>query len=229
MEPAQPRRIGTAEVASSLRKDIVQGQRVAGDRLPSERDLAETYGVARGTIREALSQLAQKDMIEIRRGSGAYVCYDAVQTANAAISNARPLELIDARFALEPHICRLAVLQARPGDLARADEILNAMDESVLDPARFAELDKTFHKLLSELTGNSLLIWIMGQINSVRAEDQWARMRVLTLNEPVITQYNAQHRQILNAIRTREAERAAKLMKDHLETARLSLTRALET
>ena len=51
-------------------------------------------------------------------------------------------------------------------------------------------------------------------------------MRHLTLNETTIARYNTQHRQILNAIRTREPERVATLMKEHLETARLSLTRA---
>ena len=54
-------------------------------------------------------------------------------------------------------------------------------------------------------------------------------MRHLTLDENIISQYNAQHRKILNAIRSREPERAANMMKDHLETARLSLTRAAAT
>jgi len=74
-----------------------------------------------------------------------------------------------------------------------------------------------------------LLIWIIGQITSVRSQDDWTRMRQITLNPSIITQYNGQHRQILNALRTREPERAAKIMKEHLETARLSLTRAAET
>ncbi len=70
---------------------------------------------------------------------------------------------------------------------------------------------------------------LIGQITSVRELDEWRRMRHLTLNEGIITQYNSQHRQILNAIRTREPARAANLMKEHLETARLSLTRAAAT
>ena len=86
--------------------------------------------------------------------------------------------------------------------------------------------DTEFHRALAESSGNGLLIWVIAQINSVRSQDEWTRMRYLTLDEKIITQYNAQHRQILNAIRTREPERAANMMKDHLETARLSLTRA---
>ena len=67
------------------------------------------------------------------------------------------------------------------------------------------------------------------QIARVRSQADWTRMRILTLDEPTIQTYNVQHRQILNAIRVREAERATSIMKDHLETARLSLTRASET
>ena len=86
-----------------------------------------------------------------------------------------------------------------------------------------------FHTLLAESTGNSLLVWMMGQINSVRIQDEWARMRQLTLNRETIIAYNDQHRQILAAIRLREPERAANAMKEHLEGARLSLTRAAAT
>ena len=59
--------------------------------------------------------------------------------------------------------------------------------------------------------------------------DEWTRMRHLTLDEGIIAQYNGQHRELLNAIRSREPERAAAKMKEHLETARLSLTRAADT
>ena len=225
----QSRRIGSSEVASLIRREILQGQLRAGDRLPSERHLAEEHGVARGTIREALSQLEAAQLLEIKRGSGAYVTFQIDDQVSNAVRLARPLELIDSRFALEPHICRLAVLHARPEDLDRAEALLDQMETSVTDAAQFAECDKRFHTLLAEITGNSLLIWLMGQINSVRGEEQWERMTNVTLNTATIRAYNAQHRQILNAIKTREAERAAKLMKDHLETARLSLTRALET
>jgi GntR family uxuAB operon transcriptional repressor len=225
----QPIKIGAAEVASLLRRDILDGVRSFKDRLPSERDLAATHGVARGTVREALNRLADDGLIEIKRGSGAYVSYQDEVAANSVVANARPLELIDARFALEPHICRLAVLHARPSDLDHAEAILSKMEQDVENHTQFAENDKAFHSLLAEITGNSLLIWIMAQINTVRGEDQWAQMRQITLDPQMIATYNLQHRQILNAIKTREAERAAVLMKEHLESARTSLTRAIAT
>ena len=73
------------------------------------------------------------------------------------------------------------------------------------------------------------MIWIVSQINSVRNQEQWSRMRHLTLNASTISQYNLQHRQILEAIRSREPELAASYMQQHLEAVRLSLTRAAST
>ena len=223
------KRLGSSEISGLLRREIGTGVLVAKERLPPERLLAKTYGVARGTVREALNQLADEGLVEIRPGSGTFVTIDAKENTNPVIENARPLELIDARFALEPHICRLAVLHASQQDFDQAEEILATMEASLADPITFAVADTTFHTLLAETTGNGLLIWIIFQINSVRNQEQWSRMRHLTLNETTIARYNTQHRQILNAIRTREPERAATLMKEHLETARLSLTRAAAT
>ncbi len=220
---------GATEIAGILRREITKGVLASKDRLPAERILAEKYGVARGTVREALNQLDSEGLVEIRAGSGTYVIYDPAERANAVISNARPLELIDSRFALEPHICRLAVLHATPDDFRKAEDLLSEMEASVSDPVVFSHADTRFHTLLAQTTSNSLLIWIISQINSVRNQEQWAHMRAITLDESIIAQYNKQHRQILNAIRTREPERAATLMKEHLETARLSLTRAAAT
>jgi len=222
------RRIGSAEIATEIRRDIGNGKLEDQHRLPPERDLASQYGVARGTVREALGKLVDEGLLEIRASSGAYV-KNKSPAGDLAILNVRPLELIDARFALEPHICRLAVLHARQHELDRLEQLQLRMEDYVQDPVAFSQADSAFHTLLSESTGNTLLIWVQSQINSVRNQEQWSRMRHLTLNENTISHYNTQHRQILNAIQTREPERAANLMKDHLEYARLSLTRSAAT
>jgi len=196
-----------------------------------ERELAEVYSVSRSTVREALNQLSQEGLVEIKRGSGTYVAAEQEMIGELAhlVTNARPLEMIDARFALEPHLCRLAVLHARSMDLDEMEQLIVTMERSITDPLEFSQADQQFHSLLAQATGNSLLIWFNAQIASVRNQEEWSRMRHLTLNTETMSIYNKQHRQILNAIRTREPERAASLMKEHLETARLSLTRAAAT
>lgn len=224
-----PRKLGAADIAAMLRREISKGSLQLHDRLPPERLLAETYGVARGTVRDALKRLESEKFVEIRPGSGTHIVHDQTDRINSPIKQANPLELIDARFALEPHMCRLAVLHGRQQDFDKMEELCGYMDASVGDPVKFAESDAEFHRFLANCTANRLLIWIIGQITAVRSQDEWRRMRQLTLNESIISQYNVQHRQILNAIRSREPERAANHMKEHLETARLSLTRASAT
>lgn len=227
MEPS--RKKGAADIAALIRRDISNGTLQPLDRLASERVLAESYNVARGTIREALNRLAEENLVEIRRGSGTYVVQSQDIQIPPSIEHASPLELMDARFALEPHICRLAVMNGRRKDFDALEALCDKMDNVGEDGVGFSEADTNFHRTLVQCTRNSLLIWIIDQITSVRSQDEWTRMRRLTLGKGIITQYNAQHRQILNALRNREPERAANIMKEHLETARLSLTRAADT
>ncbi|WP_136659604.1 FCD domain-containing protein [Nitratireductor sp. XY-223] len=223
------KKLSANDIAGELRREISSGVLAVQDRLRPERELAERFNAGRGTIRRAIRQLEESGYVQTRAGSGTYVIAGQDDKVNDVIANASPLELIDARFAIEPHMCRLAVLNARQQDFEELERLLLQMERSVGDPTRFAELDTRFHAFIAETTGNKLLIWVLSQINSVRNQEQWSLMRHLTLNESMINQYNSQHRQIVNAIHSREPERAAMLMKDHLEAARLSLTRSAAT
>lgn len=215
-----------ADVAAEIRRSIEDGTFRRFERLPPSRQLAEQMGVARNTLRDALYQLEKEGLLETRRGSGTYVVAEPSAAVPNAVEEATPLELIDARFALEPHICRLCVLHGRREDFEALEELCTRMEAATDDPATFALADTEFHRALAATTRNNLLIWLIGQINTVRSLEEWTRMRHLTLDAPIIQQYNRQHREVLNALRSREPERAAAKMKDHLETARLSLMRA---
>ncbi|MCP3970215.1 MAG: FadR family transcriptional regulator [Rhodobacteraceae bacterium] len=229
MPDTPPRKLNAVDIAALIRSDISKGRYHVNDRLPPERQMAELHRVARGTIRGALTRLEQEGLVEIKPGSGAYVIDGTGPATSPAIELATPLELMDARFALEPHICRLTVLNGRRADFEKLESLCTRMEQSTGDPIGFADADTEFHRTLVESTRNGLLVWIIEQVTSVRLLDDWMRMRQLTLNEKIISTYNRQHRQLLNAIRAREPERAANLMKEHLESARLTLTRASET
>ena len=220
---------GSENIASELRREILNGQILAPEKLPAERELAEKYQVSRGTVRAALSKLEKEKFIEIKPGSGAFVIHKTSAVPVSEVKNANPLELIDARFALEPHISRLAVLHGKKEQFQKLETLVEAMEKSVKDPVQFASADTAFHQVLADCTGNNLLIWIINQINSVRGQDEWTKARHQTLNDNIIRTYNIQHKQILLAIKLREPEKAASLMKEHLEIARLSLTRAAGT
>ncbi len=217
-----------AEVVAALRRDIADSKYLPNERLPAERDLSDAFGVARGTLREALRQLEEMAYVERRAGSGTYVTYNDDRPPKVTEAT-RPLELVDARFALEPHICRLAVLHATGRDLLKIEQTLQRMEKWNGDVNVFSEADETFHFLLAETTQNPLLEFMMRKVADVRTHSQWAQMRSLTLSETMIAGYNREHRAIFNAIRDREPESAAQAMKDHLSAARDSLMKAAQT
>ncbi len=221
-------KFGSNNIAAQLRRDINSGAFQRYERLPPERSLSLKFNVSRGTIRAAINQLEVEGLVTTKAGSGTYVSKKILGENSSVIQNARPLELVDARFALEPHICRLAVVHGRKKDFEKLHNLLNEMEKNYKNPAIFGDTDTSFHRALAESTGNSLLIWMIEQITSVRNQDEWARMRHLTLNEEIIKLYNIQHRKILNAIENREPELAATMMREHLQTARLSLTQTAD-
>ncbi len=223
------RKVSASELITNLRARIAGGEYGHNERLPSERDLAERFGVARGTLREALRQLEETGYVERRAGSGTYVVYVDEDTPQAVVENTRPLDLVDARFALEPHICRLAVLQATVRDFDRAEQVLRRMETCGKDIDAFAEGDEAFHMLLAEITGNAMIKWMMTQVCKVRAHTQWEQVRSLTLDTEMMARYNREHRAILDAIRARDPEKAAEMMKAHLGEARQSLMQVTQT
>ena len=220
---------GSPEIAAEMREAITNGEYRPYERLPASRELAAHFGVARNTLRDAFSQLEREGLLETRAGSGTYICENGHQSIPPVVEGSTPLELIDARFALEPHICRLCVLHGRREDIDALEGLCQKMEASIENPINFAEADTAFHKTLAATTRNNLLVWLIDQITAVRFLSEWTRMRNLTLDESTMSLYNTQHREILNAIRSREPERAATKMKVHLEAARLSLTRAADT
>ncbi|MEM0943655.1 MAG: FadR/GntR family transcriptional regulator [Pseudomonadota bacterium] len=215
--------MNSSDIATMLRQEITSGALIGGSRLPPERALSEQYGVARGTVREALRQLETHRLVERRPGSGTYVIWAEEDDARAITETTRPLELIDARFGLEPQLVRLAVIHATNQDLARVEEPLRVMEGARVNPALFADADERFHLALADCAQNPLMRWMMAKMHEVRSHTQWGHMRTVTLTPRIIHEYNLQHRAILDAIRARDAEAADRAMKAHLRTARQSL------
>ena len=217
---------GAGDIAIHIRRMITGGELLHGERLPPERAFADQFGVSRGTVRDALRRLEDGGFVEKRPGSGTYVAYsDSDQTVSIAQATS-PLELIDTRFALEPQIVRLAVLHATEQTLSRAERALAVMESSAAEADSFGSGDEAFHLALAECTKNAMLVWITRHVNEVRNNAEWARMRQLTLTEDIIRRYNQQHRRVFEAIRARDAEAAARAMREHLELARQSLVNA---
>ncbi len=159
----------SVQIANAIRDAILDGRLAGEERLPSEAELAERFGVARSTVREALKRLAAQNLIRSERGStgGAFVNRMTWEEAQANLvtstrllisMNGIPLEdAIEARFALEMAALPLATDN-------RQDEHIQAM-QAEIDLQRcqdtsdevFCASDVAFHSAIADATGNPLL------------------------------------------------------------------------
>jgi DNA-binding FadR family transcriptional regulator len=214
---------GSAWIAAQLRQAIVEGGYGHGEKLPAERQLASGFGASRTTVRAALDQLEAERMVTRRIGSGTFVNFVAPGDAKEVAELTSPLELIEVRIGVEPHMTRLAVLNATARDIDRLAEAVAAMPARLDDPEGFTLWDEQFHLLIAECTRNPLMVSLYRQINDVRGHAQWNAMKDQVLTPERIAEYNQQHRALYEMIRSRDVEGAVALVTNHLHYARRQL------
>jgi DNA-binding FadR family transcriptional regulator len=218
---------GVGAVSAHLRRAIETGAYREGDRLPPERQLAITFDAARSTVRRALDQLEKAGLVSRRLGSGTYVGPTGTAHHGAELADQiSPLQLVEARLAVEPFTTRLAVLHATQRILDDMGVVLARAEESTRDKDSFSRWDGEFHLLIARASANPLLLSVYRQINQVRLHAQWDAMKENILTPDVIADYNRQHRGIYNALSERDAQTAQMLITEHLEKARDDLLRA---
>lgn len=210
-------------IAAELHRRIVDGIHGPGDRLPPERELAETFSASRGTVREALRSLEARGLVVRRVGSGTYVSYEPEHSDDDVADVTSPLELVQVRGAIEPQMARLAVRNATARDLSGLRDALEQMESAGDDANRFSDWDEMFHLRLAEATHNPLIVDIYRRINHVRAHEQWSSIKGKILTRERIAAYNAEHRKLLDALGRRDVDRAVHVIRAHLERAREDL------
>lgn len=211
---------GATAIASQLREAILSGAYLPGQRLPAERHLAGHFGTSRSTVREALRQLEDMALVSRRIGSGTFVNRPAERDETEIAEITSPLELIEVREALEPHIARLAVAHATARDLDALANALIALESCAGDQEAFSSADERFHVALAQSTGNPLMVSLYRQINQVRGHAQWGEIKRKILTPENIDLYNVQHRELYEAIRRRDIEAAVSCIREHLDKAR---------
>ena len=212
-------------ITAHLREAILSGFYVNGDRLPAERELAQQFDTARSTVRKVLLNLEADGLIERRVGSGTFVKRDdmSIGDTHDIVRRVSPLELIEARLAIEPHMTRLAVLNATAQEIAMLGSILDDLEGCRTDKEAFSRHDGIFHEWLARSSRNPLLLHLYRQLNAVRGHDQWDAMKNKILTPGEIDGYNRQHRALYEAIGRRDTASAVKHITDHLEKARRDL------
>ena len=224
---AKPSR-GPRAISVYLQRAIETGAYSEGDKLPPERQLAATFQAARSTVRRALDQLEKAGLVSRRLGSGTFVGASAASNRRAGdlADQVSPLQLIEARLAVEPFTTRLAVLHATRRNLDDMEVVLAEAEASTNDKDAFSKWDGEFHLLIAQASANPLLLSVYRQINHVRLHAQWDAMKEKILTPEVVATYNRQHRSIFNALHERDGQGAFALITEHLERARDDLLRA---
>ena len=212
-------------LSAELRRKILAGEYRHDERLPAERSLAQQFGCSRGTVRSAMDKLEELRLIERRVGSGTFVNHHATADETEIANITSPLELIDVRMGMEPQIARLAVINATAVNLRKLENALLDLEKltNSCTPESFTAADQNYHLALAECTGNALMIWLCQHIHDVRSHRQWSSMKDQILKPAQIAIYNTQHRQMYEAIFSRDIDEAARVTVEHLDTARNDL------
>ncbi len=214
---------GSTGVYVHLKEAILNGHYQYDERLPPERELADAYKVARGTIRSALQRLEKSHLVRIKTGSGTFAIYNPQFQKDDIAEDTSPMELIQTRIAIEPYIVKLAVTNASNRDLRQLEDAVTQLERTRDDSDAFSIADETFHLILAQCSQNPLLIWMYQRINDIRSHTQWSARKDNVLTPEAIDHYNMQHRAMLSAIKRRDAPRAMEIMTEHLRRARTDL------
>ena len=119
----------TSNVAGQLRQRIIEGDYAYEERLPAERNLAQEFGVSRGTIRSVLQILEKQNMVERQIGSGTYVTHRETTNQQEITSLTSPVEMNEVRIAIEPQMVRLAIANASSRELDELRQALRQCEE----------------------------------------------------------------------------------------------------
>ncbi|WP_405582132.1 FadR/GntR family transcriptional regulator [Streptomyces sp. NBC_01092] len=205
------------QVLDRLRTYVAEGGLGAGDRLPTERDLAQRLGVSRASVKQAIVVLEVQGLVEVRHGGGMYLVRDSLdlEPVERMVERRRRLpDVLEAREALETKLAELAAERRTDEDLAAMRSALAHMAKEIGDDGHGVEGDRLFHAAVTAAAHSSILAEFMRSI-----ADQIAESRTESLRQPHRPARSlAQHQAILDAIADARPAQAAAAMRRHVRT-----------
>lgn len=209
------------QVADQIRALIEAGELRVGDRLPAERDLADRFGVSRPTVREALIVLEVEGHIQIRMGSGVYIAQrpTAAPVILPVVDGDGPFEILEARCIVESAISEEAARRSTPEGIARLDEMLHRMEQSLDEPERAVAADLGFHAAIVDMIGNAALRHFAGLLSDKRTSPYFEKLASYFEGPHTWKRAVEEHREIRNAIAAGDPAAAHEAMRRHLTLA----------
>lgn len=219
----------SSEVARALLDAVFSGQITPGTRMPSERQLAESFGVGRFVVREALKSLGLLGLLEVRQGDGTYVrspdssLLPRVVEWGLLVGEQRTSDLVETRQHLEPVTARLAAERRTDEQLRDIRTHLHGMRDAATNDV-FVDADVAFHLSIASATGNTVLSNMMASIASLL--NVWIR-NVVEAAESTEPSYR-EHVPIYEAIAASDPAAAGEAMRSHMDGASCRLNAAIE-
>jgi DNA-binding FadR family transcriptional regulator len=211
-------------VAVRLREEIVSGRLRPGEKLPTEQQISETYGVSRPTVREAIGRLKHDGLVITRQGAGAFVAdpgaVSVFRLDIADFSNREEIRnIVELLMAVEASATEHAAVRRTAADLKSIQAQLDAMQQAIIRGESGVDEDLAFHRAIIEATGNPFFRDMSDFLdrrvrNFIRtARTNTARLAGLT------DAVQAEHQAIFNAIERRDAGGARNAAETHLKNA----------
>jgi GntR family transcriptional repressor for pyruvate dehydrogenase complex len=215
-------------VIEQMTKKISAGEITAGSRLPSQRDLAVSFGVGRSSMREALNALAVMGYLDVQQGRGTFIAKElpgadpSVTQLKAALQAGSLLDLIELRETLECKAAELAAERIEARQLTQLKQSLRDMEENPDDYRRFFKADLEFHTLLSEATANRIFSEML-RFLLAKVVDHHEKFRTSLLSPAYRAHSIRTLKQVLSCIEREDGRGAAEWMRDHLNAIRREL------
>jgi GntR family transcriptional repressor for pyruvate dehydrogenase complex len=193
--------------AAEIRRHVLARGLQPGERLPSERELADQLGVSRPALREGIRQLAGQGLIETRRGAGSYVTVVGLRA------------LLDVRLLLEPEAAALAAAECDEADRSRLASLAARLGDLVDDPASLTAVDTEIHQVIATASGNRVLESVLAGLAEMAAHQ-----RAETSGREVVRRGAvAEMRAVVDAVVGGDASAARSAMRAHLQSVRRGL------
>jgi GntR family transcriptional regulator, transcriptional repressor for pyruvate dehydrogenase complex len=218
----------TEQVVDRIEQLIVEHRLAENEALPSERELAAMLGVSRNILREGLSVLGQKGLIETLPGRRTRVVRPGARQFRSTVDlmvrvgDVSLIDLSEVRTILEPEIAARAAERANAEQIKELWDIMATLEALQGDPVGHVEVDRSFHRLIATIAGNSLLLALMEAVG----EPLMRSMALGTSIPQAIAEADVHHRAVCDAIGRRDPANAADAMHRHMDHVRRYITAA---
>ncbi len=212
--PPEPRMY---RVVAERIQDLIRQQSIAaGARLPAERELAASLRVSRAALREALIALELDGVVEVRGGSGVYLCERGSSPAAVPEAGAGPFEVLTARSMIETEVAAMAAKNATASAVTAIRAALLEMERSHEDRSSNEQADRNFHLAIARASGNTALVGVVDYLWRQRSS-LWHRLKEHYRTEELRQTTLLDHRAIFDAIAGSDPVAARSAMRAHLQ------------